>query len=595
MERNWKVPADERINSLIVRATAKDKDNDTVTFGIRASEYQDGSHLFYINNRTGVVYLAANLSDKVDNQYYLYVTASDSHGAQVSNEVWVEILPPAGDRDEFEPLPTRNTRPQLPPNLNQPRPGGGVIPVLPPEFARPPPREPPIRTTEQLQVTTETTAAPTATAAPPAATEDTSDSAFDVTPLVVTLVVLLVLVPTVVYGFHFFRKRRQQAKNRSLKAGNFSIEFQRRSGLSQTSDKALDEPSSTWRHFDSKGIDATKWNLGHTNLSFVSTTSASGDSGPDKKWEFPRHHLRILHQLGEGCFGQVWKVEALDMTGVEGVSTVAVKTLKEAAGEKERRDLLQEMEMMKLLDPHPNVVTMLGCCTEKDPIFLIMEYVSRGKLQTYLRESRTPNDYNNLHGPSAMLTSRDLTTFAHQVARGMHYLTEKGIIHRDLAARNVLVSEERVCKVADFGFARDIIASHVYERKTEGRLPIRWMAPESLYDNIFTAKSDVWSFGILLWEIVTLGSTPYPGMSAQEVMKKVREGYRLDKPEHCRRELFNLMYYCWSASPDARPGFGEIVETLEKLLLTEMDYIELDRFPEHSYYNLTGNLSGEKV
>lgn len=95
------------------------------------------------------------------------------------------------------------------------------------------------------------------------------------------------------------------------------------------------------------------------------------------------------------------------------------------------------------------------------------------------------------------------------------------IIHRDLAARNVLITEEHTCKVADFGFARDIVASHVYERKSEGRLPIRWMAPESLYDNIFSVKSDVWSFGIFIWEVVTLGSTPYPGMSAAEVMKKV--------------------------------------------------------------------------
>lgn len=95
------------------------------------------------------------------------------------------------------------------------------------------------------------------------------------------------------------------------------------------------------------------------------------------------------------------------------------------------------------------------------------------------------------------------------------------IIHRDLAARNVLITEEHTCKVADFGFARDVIASHVYERKSEGRLPIRWMAPESLYDNIFTVKSDVWSFGVLIWEVVTLGSTPYPGLSAAEVMRKV--------------------------------------------------------------------------
>lgn len=120
------------------------------------------------------------------------------------------------------------------------------------------------------------------------------------------------------------------------------------------------------------------------------------------------------------------------------------------------------------------------------------------------------------------------------------------------------------------------------------------MAIESLYDNLFSVKSDIWSFGILMWEIVTLGSTPYPGMGAADVMKKVRDGYRLEKPDHCRRELYNIMYYCWAKDAEARPEFNELVQMCDKLLVTETDYIELERFPDHNYYNML-NISGEKL
>ncbi|GFY37437.1 tyrosine kinase receptor Cad96Ca [Trichonephila inaurata madagascariensis] len=332
---------------------------------------------------------------------------------------------------------------------------------------------------------------------------------------------------------------------------------------------------------------------------FSTTQSPSGIviprvGGDSDKWEFPRHRLQFIGILGEGCFGQVWKCIAQDIGPREEATTVAVKTLKENATEKEKKDLLSELEVMKLLEPHPNVVTLLGCCSDKDPILVIMEFVSRGKLQTYLRESRVERLYGNLHGSSKHLTSRDLTAFSYQVAKGMDYLANKGIIHRDLAARNILVDENKICKVADFGFARDVIASHVYERKSEGRLPIRWMAPESLFDNIYTTKTDVWSFGVLLWEIVTLGSTPYPGLSANEVIRRVRDGYRLEKPEHCRREMYNIMFYCWDKDPKQRPTFGELVNFLDRLLISEHTYIELERFPDHSYYNIT-DLSGEKL
>ncbi|XP_034485733.1 tyrosine kinase receptor Cad96Ca [Drosophila innubila] len=330
-----------------------------------------------------------------------------------------------------------------------------------------------------------------------------------------------------------------------------------------------------------------------TGRAAVMEGGVGGDSSCDQ-WEFPRHRLKFFNILGEGAFGQVWRCEATDMDGSGDVTTVAVKTLKESAAEVEKKDLLSELEVMKTLEAHVNVVRLLGCCTDKDPTFVILEYVNRGKLQAYLRNSRAERHYGNTHGKSNILTSGDLTSFMYQVAKGMDYLTSRGIIHRDLAARNILITDDHTCKVADFGFARDIITSKIYERKSEGKLPIRWMATESLYDNIFSIKSDIWSFGILMWEIVTLGSTPYPGISAADVMRKVRDGYRLEKPEHCRRELYNIMYYCWSHDVNERPTFAEIIKMLDKLLHTEMDYIELERFPDHNYYNIV-NLSGEKL
>ncbi|KAB7495880.1 Tyrosine kinase receptor Cad96Ca, partial [Armadillidium nasatum] len=373
---------------------------------------------------------------------------------------------------------------------------------------------------------------------------------------------------------------------------------------------------------------------------------SSGTIEEADKWEFPRHKVRVLEILGEGCFGQVWKCDAMDL-GVKGRRTVAVKTLKESAGQAEQNDLMQELKVLKSLSYHPNVVSLLGCCTEKDmvddiwvthvaemndevkvthitdmivdicvtnfrlnvcivvtsvtdsrscgfdmfvtkPIFVILEYMVGGKLQSYLRSSRANgHPYDNLHGVSSSLTPRDLTIFALQTAKGMDFLSQNGIIHRDLAARNVLVGDNKICKVADFGFARDVANNHIYERKSDGRLPIRWMAPESLFDNIFTTKSDVWSFGVLLWEIVTLGSTPYPGISAVDVMKRVKDGYRLEKPDHCKREIYNIMFYCWDADERHRPSFSELVKSLEALILTEVDYIQLENFPDHNYYNFT--------
>ncbi|XP_037874706.1 mucin-4 [Bombyx mori] len=300
---------------------------------------------------------------------------------------------------------------------------------------------------------------------------------------------------------------------------------------------------------------------------------------PDQKWEFPRNKLRLQTLLGQGNFGQVWKAEADDLNGHDGLTRlVAVKTIKETASQKEKQELLHEIYIMQKIGTHPNVVTLLACCTEQEPYLLIMEYVMCGKLLTYLRERRARPDR---FAGSGALTSRDLTVFAYCVARGMDYIASKGIVHRDLAARNVLVDHNKLCKIADFGMSRCAGAA----RNPRTALPVRWMAPEALLYSHYSHHSDVWAFGILLWEIVTLGSTPYATMSGREVLAAVTEGYRLERPAHCKPQLYRAMHSCWHADPAQRPAFSALKAQLADLLHNETaegNYVDLDSFYQDS-------------
>ncbi|XP_066269273.1 tyrosine kinase receptor Cad96Ca-like [Branchiostoma lanceolatum] len=296
--------------------------------------------------------------------------------------------------------------------------------------------------------------------------------------------------------------------------------------------------------------------------------------------QFPRNQLKIKEELGHGDFGSVYKAEAWDILGRSGTTIVAAKELKDPAAS---TAFFKELAVLKLLGTHPNVVSFLGCCTDTEPYYLLLEFVSGGSLQSALRTSRTQQTYGNLHGGSKSLSPRDLTKFAWDVAKGMSFLSSKKILHRDLATRNVLVSADRTCKVSDFGFSRE---GDEYERTTKTRLPVRWMAPESLFHRKYTTKSDVWAFGVLLWEIVTLGATPYPGMSKREVMDGVQQGYRMRKPPHCDDRMYSLMMKCWSEQSFKRPGFPELERELDVLMEDEHDYIDLANFDENAYASL---------
>nr|XP_060643734.1 fibroblast growth factor receptor 1 isoform X1 [Anolis sagrei ordinatus] len=266
------------------------------------------------------------------------------------------------------------------------------------------------------------------------------------------------------------------------------------------------------------------------------------DLPEDPRWELPRDRLILGKPLGEGCFGQVVLAEAigLDKDKPNRVTKVAVKMLKSDATEKDLSDLISEMEMMKMIGKHKNIINLLGACTQDGPLYVIVEYASKGNLREYLQARRPPGMeycYNPTHLPDEQLSFKDLVSCAYQVARGMEYLASKKCIHRDLAARNVLVTEDSVMKIADFGLARDIHHIDYYKKTTNGRLPVKWMAPEALFDRIYTHQSDVWSFGVLLWEIFTLGGSPYPGVPVEELFKLLKEGHRMDKPSNCTNEL----------------------------------------------------------
>ncbi|XP_047508210.1 fibroblast growth factor receptor homolog 1-like isoform X2 [Pieris napi] len=300
----------------------------------------------------------------------------------------------------------------------------------------------------------------------------------------------------------------------------------------------------------------------------------------DIDWEVPRESLSLGKVLGEGEFGKVVKADCLGILKPGVQSVVAVKMLKEGHTDAEMMALVSEMEMMKMIGKHVNIINLLGCCTQDGPLYVIVEYAPNGNLREFLRNHRPGNRYESPTEDlkdKKTLTQKDLVSFSYQVARGMEYLASRRCIHRDLAARNVLVSDDCVLKIADFGLAKDVHSNDYYRKKTEGRLPVRWMAPESLYHKVFTTQTDVWSFGVLLWEIMTLGGTPYPTVAGQYMYQHLSAGHRMEKPPCCSLEIYMLMRECWSFSPGDRPSFTELVEDLDKILTVtaNQEYLDL--------------------
>ncbi|KAL1022442.1 hypothetical protein UPYG_G00027670 [Umbra pygmaea] len=263
------------------------------------------------------------------------------------------------------------------------------------------------------------------------------------------------------------------------------------------------------------------------------------------KWEMERTDITMKHKLGGGQYGEVyvgvWKKYNL---------TVAVKTLKEDTMEVE--EFLKEAAVMKEVK-HPNLVQLLGVCTLEPPFYIVTEYMPHGNLLDYLRECDREE-----------VNAVVLLYMATQISSAMEYLEKKNFIHRDLAARNCLVGENSVVKVADFGLSR-LMTGDTYTAHAGAKFPIKWTAPESLAYNTFSIKSDVWAFGVLLWEIATYGMSPYPGIDLSQVYDLLEKGYRMEQPEGCPPKVYELMRACWQWSPLDRPSFAETHQAFETM------------------------------
>lgn len=271
--------------------------------------------------------------------------------------------------------------------------------------------------------------------------------------------------------------------------------------------------------------------------------------------EIERKSIKLISQIGSGNYGEVWKGRCRGLD-------VAVKTMKPQKQTAPRGDFLDEARVMKDLH-HPNIVRLWGVSTIMEPLYIVFEYMVNGNLLDYLHSDM---------GKALKLPK--IVDVAAQVASGMAYLEKKQLVHCDLAARNILVGEALLVKIGDFGLAK-IIRTGKLQVESQTQFPIKWTAPEAATKKEYTIKSDVWSFGILLYELITRGSVPYPGMSNQETLKAVSEGERLSRPHMCPDSFYQVMMSCWNANPKVRPTFEHLYNLFDDFFTTtEPNYKE---------------------
>ncbi|XP_014815244.1 PREDICTED: high affinity nerve growth factor receptor-like, partial [Calidris pugnax] len=289
-----------------------------------------------------------------------------------------------------------------------------------------------------------------------------------------------------------------------------------------------------------------------------------------------RRDIVLKWELGEGAFGKVFLAECYNLLPEQEKMLVAVKALKEVT-ESARLDFQREAELLTVLQ-HEHIVKFYGVCTEGEPLIMVFEYMKHGDLNRFLRshgpdakileQGEGQGQVEGQGQPRGQLTLSHMLQIATQVASGMVYLASLHFVHRDLATRNCLVGQDLVVKIGDFGMSRDIYSTDYYRVGGRTMLPIRWMPPESILYRKFTTESDIWSFGVVLWEIFTYGKQPWYQLSNTEAIECITQGRELERPRTCPSEVYAIMRSCWHREPQQRRPIKEIHSRLQALVKT---------------------------
>lgn len=289
-----------------------------------------------------------------------------------------------------------------------------------------------------------------------------------------------------------------------------------------------------------------------------------------EKLEYPRNDIIFIRDLGQGAFGRVFQAKAPRLIKGEEFTLVAVKMLKEEASNDLLVDFEREACLLADFD-HPNIVKLLGVCAVGKPMCLLFEYMGRGDLNEFLR-SCSPSNYvvrsvddSGRYFNDTRLSTFNLLSIARQICSGMVYLSDRKFVHRDLATRNCLVDENMSVKIADFGLSQKIYLQDYYKGNEQEAIPVRWMPLESILFNKYTIESDIWAYGVCLWEIFSFALQPYYGMTHEEVVKFIKEGKILSCPDNTPWQVYEIMKQCWHWKPHGRPSFRSICQSLDNI------------------------------